>query len=86
MIYVDSPSPRSNGKGLWSHMTGDSAEELHSFAQALGVKRCWYHRGHYDLKGAQFGEAVSAGALVKTPREMTVLRRKLWKRKKRASS
>ena len=43
MIYTD---------GI--HLISDeSLEELHQFAQSIGIKRCWYHSSskhkHYDI-------------------------------------
>lgn len=26
-----------------------SLERLHAAAQVLGIKRCWFHRDHYDI-------------------------------------
>lgn len=40
----------------WCHLTADTEEELHAFAEKIGLKRSWYqkkgpddHRWHYDI-------------------------------------
>jgi hypothetical protein len=51
-VYVDDARIPFAGRS-WSHMVGESAEELHRAAEALGLKREWVQdRGrtlHYDL-------------------------------------
>jgi hypothetical protein len=32
-----------------THLIADSRDELHAFAAAVGIKRCWFHQDHYDL-------------------------------------
>lgn len=44
MIYVDDAGIMWKGK-LRYHMTADTRAELHEFAESIGVKRCWYHKG-----------------------------------------
>ncbi len=51
-VYVDDAHIPYAGR-RWSHMVGESAEELHRAAEALGLRREWVQdRGrtlHYDL-------------------------------------
>ncbi|MDJ1500484.1 DUF4031 domain-containing protein [Xanthocytophaga agilis] len=52
MIYTD---------GI--HMVADSLQELHEFAQSLGVKKCWFEgvrkgHPHYDLAKVVRGKVV----------------------------
>lgn len=75
MVYVDglvkytmSHNP-ALGKRLgcfWCHMWADSVEELHSFAQGIGMKRSWFQNHkrfpHYDLVPSKREEAVQRGA------------------------
>ncbi|WP_432263374.1 DUF4031 domain-containing protein [Cupriavidus sp. TMH.W2] len=58
-------------------MTADTLAELHQFAESIGVKRCWYHRGarhpHYDITTDQREHAIQAGALSIGSRELLVI-------------
>jgi FMN phosphatase YigB (HAD superfamily) len=33
-----------------------SIENLHKMAEALGIKRCWYEKGHYDIPKRRLAE------------------------------
>ena len=66
-ILVDFLQPYDDG--YWSHLaceSGDDLEELHTFAQSIGLRRDWFqnHRliPHYDLKPRLRRAAVAAGA------------------------
>jgi len=84
MIYVDelrryfqAPKPGSErwfGNGKEScHLTADTPEELHAFAQRLGLRRsCAQSSGytlHYDLIPQKRARAVALGAREVTARE-----------------
>jgi hypothetical protein len=62
IILIDFPK-----KG-WCHMTSNSIPHLHSFAEKIGIKRCWFQnkRGknqpHYDVKGSYINKAIENGA------------------------
>lgn len=72
MIYVDAliqwpgaPAPFHKGS---CHLTSDcSDEELHAFAELLGLKREWFqpHRvmNHYDLTPRKRAKALRLGAI-----------------------
>jgi hypothetical protein len=53
-------------------------EELHSFAQSIGLKRHWFHNKrrrhhpHYDLKGRYVQLAIKAGSNVMTTRWLII--------------
>ena len=51
-VYVDDARIRWRGRE-WSHLVGDTPEELHAAAEQLGLRREWAQdRGrtlHYDL-------------------------------------
>lgn len=63
MIVIDTPN---NG---WCHLVATNINELHGFAQSIGIKRCWFQnkRGkqqpHYDLRSANLPKALDAGAI-----------------------
>ena len=48
-VLVDSPIWPAHGR-LWAHLVSDtSLEELHSFAQALGIPERGFDLDHYDI-------------------------------------
>jgi hypothetical protein len=56
-------------------MIADSIEELHSFAESIGVARHWFHNGnHYDLREADWKRAIDAGATLVTSRALVALK------------
>lgn len=71
MILID--TQRKDG---YCHMVASSIEELHEFAESIGVKKCWYEnkRGknqpHYDIKGYSITKALRNGAELVTRREL----------------
>lgn len=86
MVYVD--PLYSNGWILRGrvvrncHLVADTEEELHAFAEKIGMKRSWFQSGrvaHYDLTEARRARAVEFGAQELTRRELAE-----WMRAKRA--
>lgn len=68
MIVVDNAVwKKPNGRKNYAHMATDgSIEELHLFAEQIGVKRHFFHRGekpHYDINEDQRLVAITAGAV-----------------------
>jgi len=60
MIYTDG-----------THLIADTRDELHTFADQLKIKRCWFHRDHYDLTTtARRNAAFDAGARKVSSREI----------------
>lgn len=53
----------------WCHMFADTEEELHTMAQAIGMRRQWFQPfpthslPHYDLSQSRRAEALRQGAL-----------------------
>lgn len=89
-IYVDDahiPATVRRHKSRWSHLVTDSPdiEELHTFANRIGLKRAWFqeftkvghlYRPHYDVTDGKRQEAILAGAVKIPMREMPdILRR-----------
>ena len=56
------------------HLVSDSSlDELHEFAQQLGLRREWFQRRsipHYDLTGEYYRLAIERGALLVSSREI----------------
>jgi hypothetical protein len=60
------------------HLISDqSAEELHRFAQGIGLKREWFQRDHYDLMSDRTARAATrAGARIVSTRAIVLLARR----------
>ncbi len=65
-VYVDNIAPRGWKLGPSCHLIGDSLEELHAFAQRIGMRREWFQpksSPHYDLTASRRQRAVECGAI-----------------------
>jgi hypothetical protein len=61
---------------MWSHLVSDvSYDELHTFADGLGVPRRAFERDHYDVPSHRYAEVVAAGAVEVSSREVVRLLR-----------
>jgi len=70
VILIDPPNVPSRGR-MWSHLASDSSyDELHEFAQALGVPARGFDGDHYDVPAEYYDVAVSAGAVPVRSREL----------------
>jgi hypothetical protein len=70
LILVDRPVWPARGR-LWSHLVSDlSYDELHVFAEMLGVPRRGFDRDHYDIPEQRFGPALWLGATLLPSREI----------------
>ncbi len=77
MVYVDDMRAKY-GRMTLCHMIADTSDELHSMAARIGVARRWCQREgtrkeHYDVCLAKRAEAVKAGAVEVTRRELARL-------------
>lgn len=78
-VYVDDAFLPYRGM-LMSHLTADTDEELHAFAERLGLRREWFQRGrqpwrhHYDVSKSKREEAIRLGAITETWEEGAVRR------------
>ncbi|MFF7094220.1 DUF4031 domain-containing protein [Streptomyces rubradiris] len=74
-LYVDPPAWPGHGR-LWSHLVSDvSYDELHAFADRLGLSRRAFDGDHYDLPEHRYADAVAAGAVEVGSREVVRLLR-----------
>jgi hypothetical protein len=70
MILIDPPLVPSRGT-MWSHLASDTSyDELHVFARGLGIPERGFDRDHYDVPEEWYAEAVAAGAVPVTSREL----------------
>jgi hypothetical protein len=55
----------------WCHLFADEAdgEEIHQFAEGIGVRRMWFRRDHYDLTAKKRRQAIAHGAVEVSARE-----------------
>jgi hypothetical protein len=49
-----------------------SIENLHKMADDLNIKRCWFHKDHYDIPKQRVHEIASKAKLVR-PREILMI-------------
>lgn len=76
-VYVDDMRA-PYGRMIMCHMIADSTDELDAMADRIGVARRWkQHAGtareHYDISLAKRAEAVAAGAVEITRRQLSVM-------------
>lgn len=70
MILVDAPTWPAHDR-LWSHLASDTSfAELHAFAAGLGLPPRAFDGDHYDLVADRYADAVAAGAVPATSREI----------------
>lgn len=70
-VYVDDmrmPARVGRLQARWSHLMADTDEELHAFADRLGLKRSWHQKpgtaiSHYDVTDSRRQEALRLGAV-----------------------
>lgn len=87
MIFVDDmliSATIGRVRSRWSHLTADTPEELHEFAERLGLKREWFQtckrrcapedqpcqHWHYDVTETKRKRALGMGARSITYRQM----------------
>ncbi|WP_426120332.1 DUF4031 domain-containing protein [Kocuria sp. LHG3120] len=72
-VYIDPPLWPAHGTHF-SHLVSDTSyEELHDFADRLGVARRAFDRDHYDVPESLYRRAVAAGAVPVDGRQLTRL-------------
>lgn len=80
MVYVDTLFQTAPSL-LWPyrqacHLMADSEQELHTFAQRLGLRRAWFQprsHPHYDLTPSKRRRATVLGAKETTPATLLAL-------------
>ena len=70
MILVDPAVWRWRGR-QWAHLVSDSSyDELHAFAEQLGVPRRAFQGDHYDVPAELRQQALTIGATAVDSREL----------------
>ncbi|MDO5626831.1 MAG: DUF4031 domain-containing protein [Mobilicoccus sp.] len=70
MILVDPPVWRARER-VWSHLASDTSyDELHDFAERVGLHPFSYDGDHYDVPADRYDEVVAAGAVPTSAREL----------------
>lgn len=71
-LLIDPPNSPGHGR-LWSHLASDeSFDELHRFAEIIGVPFRGFDRDHYDIPADHYERVVAAGATPVSSRELLV--------------
>jgi hypothetical protein len=69
-VLVDEPRWWWRGH-LWCHLVSDTSfDELHAFAERVGMPRRAFHGDHYDVPEDRRAEVVTAGATEVDSREL----------------
>lgn len=69
-VLIDQPLWSAHGT-MWSHVVSDeSLEELHAFANAVGLPERSFDMDHYDAPAHRYADLVTAGATPVSNREL----------------
>jgi ADP-ribose pyrophosphatase YjhB (NUDIX family) len=69
-IWIDPPAWPAHGR-LWSHLVSDVGyDELHEFAERLGVPARGFEGDHYDVPEERYADVVAAGARETSTRDL----------------
>lgn len=59
------------------HLTADSLQELHTYAESIALKRCWFHAAckhpHYDIVSPSKLQAVTKDSQIKRVKSREIL-------------
>lgn len=79
-VYVDDSRLAWRGKS-WCHLVADSINELHAFAEQLGLKRVWFQDRtmypHYDVTVKVKKRALALGAYAGNKRTIITCAKRL---------
>jgi hypothetical protein len=70
VILVDNAIWKHRGR-TWAHLVSDTSyDELHAFAEGIGLPPRAFHRDHYDLPSELRDDAIASGAVEVSSREL----------------
>jgi hypothetical protein len=70
VIVIDPPAVPRYGR-TWSHLASDTSyDELHAFAERLGIPPRGFDGDHYDVPSELYYAALAAGAVPVTSRDL----------------
>lgn len=52
-----------------------SIENLHKMAEDLGIKKCWFHKNHYDIPKRRINEIQSLCQIVSSKDIVNIINR-----------
>lgn len=66
------------------HLVADTLEELHEFAENIGIKRCWFHgtrkgHPHYDIQGYRMDRVSMTAEIVSSKEILRISKQSLKK-------
>lgn len=74
-VYVDAEGIRWRGRE-WNHLVADSLDELHAFADKLGLRRSWFQSKtlypHYDVTKSVRTRALAMVRTAQTGKKLSV--------------
>jgi hypothetical protein len=73
-VYVDKARWRY-GRMLMCHMIASTDKELHTMAGKLGLKRDYFHEGHYNICKSKRAQAIKLGAIEVSSRAVAMMRK-----------
>ena len=51
-----------------------SKENLHKMAEELGIKKCWFHKNHYDIPKRRIAEIQSRCEIVSSKEILGIIK------------
>jgi hypothetical protein len=57
-----------------------SLPNLHRMAQELDIKRCWFHKDHYDIPKRRVSEIMAVAEIVSSRRIVQIIHRNDWRK------
>jgi muramoyltetrapeptide carboxypeptidase len=85
-LLIDPPNAPGHGR-LWSHLASDSSyDELHVFAQGIGIPQRGFDRDHYDVPAERYDAVVAAGAVPVSSRELIERLKRAGLRRRKAQT
>ena len=82
-VYVDDAGVLKDGR-KWYHLAADTVEELHAFAERIGLKPEWFQEKnypHYDVTKYKRNQALREGARYVSTRVLLRVLQKKYGRK-----